>query len=248
MQPKALSAIWEGAIGLLYPPQCVLCGAGVGKAGSLCPDCWKEAEFITDACCHSCAIPVPQGLAGEGRLSCDTCLKVAFPWRSARAAMVYEGSGKKLVLAFKHGDRADLALPLGRWLAAAVAPLVSADMLVVPVPIHPRRLVRRCYNQAGLLATQVARQHGLSCLHNGLRRLRYSPMQEHRGFSERYANQLDAIGTLPRIMRNLQGRDILLIDDVMASGATLSASAKALLDAGAHSVHIGILARALKAV
>lgn len=252
VQPKVLSAIWEGAIGLLYPPQCALCAVGVGKAGSLCPDCWKEAEFIGDACCLGCGVPVPAGIGDEGgeqgELSCDACSGVVHPWRSARAAMVYDGTGKKLVLALKHGDRADLALPLGGWLAAAVSPLVVLDMLVVPVPVHPRRLVKRRYNQAGLLATQVARRHGLRCIHNALRRLRYSPMQDDRGFSERYANQLDAVGPVSRMRRHLRGRDVLLVDDVMASGATITASTGALLDAGANSVHIGILARAMKAV
>lgn len=214
----------------------------------MCPDCWREAEFIGGPCCSFCAVPVAQGFGGENSFSCDDCLGVTHPWDGARAALVYRGTGKKLVLALKHGDRADLAGVLGGWLAAAVAPLVVPDMVVVPVPIHPRRLLRRKYNQAGLIAARVAREHGLDCMHNGLRRLRYSPMQDQRSFAERLSNQLDAIGPAPRMMRHLRGRDILLLDDVMASGATMTASAEALLDAGVNSVHIGMLARAVKPV
>lgn len=255
--PKALSRLWEGAIGLFYPPQCPGCGAAMARTGMLCPTCWAEAEFITDRCCPGCGAPLPPGLdpePGPGLLSggggvdpaCGSCHLRSWPWQGARAAFVYHGTGRAMVLALKHGDRADLALPLGRWLAQAAAPLVVPGMVVVPVPLHPRRLLRRRYNQAALLAAQVARHHRLPMLPVALRRLRHTPMQDHRRLGDRFANQRDAIGVAARARARIAGRAVLVVDDVMASGATLSAAAQALIAAGAGAVSIATLARAVR--
>lgn len=168
------------------------------------------------------------------------------PWVRGRAALAYTGTGRRLTLALKHADRPDLAPALGRWLAVAAAPLVGPETLVVPVPIHPLRLLRRKYNQAALLAVAVARAHGLRVLPAALRRQRHTPMQDHRSVDDRFANVADAITVAPRAWAVLAGQPVLLIDDVMASGATLSAAAEALRAAGAGPVSVAVLARAVK--
>lgn len=137
-------------------------------------------------------------------------------------------------------------MPLGRWLAQAAAPLIMPDMLVVPVPLHPRRLLRRRYNQAALLAARLARQQRLPMLPVALRRLRHTPMQDHRRAEDRFENQEAAIGVAPRARHRIAGRPVLLVDDVMASGATLSAAAGALVAAGSGPVSVVTLARALR--
>lgn len=245
--PKAVSRLWEGAISLLYPAQCPGCGAAVGRLGSLCPTCWAEAEFITGPACAGCGAPVPGGAEEDGAGDCcDACAAMPRVWRGARAALVYGGTGRRLALALKHGDRADLGPVLGRWLADAAAPLVVPGMVVVPVPLHPRRLLRRRYNQAGLLAAVVARRHRLALLAGGLARRRHTPMQGHGSLAERFDNMRDALAVAPRQAARLRGRPVLLVDDVMASGATLTAAAEVVLDAGAASVSVAVLARAVR--
>lgn len=215
--------------------------------GTLCPPCWAEAEFIAGPSCPGCGAPVAAGTeADSGDHPCDSCLAQPRPWDGARAALVYRGTGRKLVLALKHGDRADLAAPLGDWLARAAAPLIVPDMVVIPVPLHPRRLLQRRYNQAMLLAARLARRHRLPMQPVALRRLRPTPMQDHRRLEDRFANQQGAIVAAPRAVAAFLGRPVLLVDDVMASGATLSESAQALLDAGAGAVFVAALARAVR--
>lgn len=242
----------KGALRLVYPPQCLACGAPVAEEGGLCPDCWREAEFIQGSCCGRCGVPLPgdglEDAADEaaGLLVCDDCLAVQRPWLRGRAALVYRGTGRKLALMLKHGDRLDLAPALGDWLARAALPLVRPDMLVVPVPVHLRRLLKRKYNQAEMLSARVARAHGLAHEPRLLRRTRHTPMQDHGSVGDRFANLDGALVVPARMAPRVQGRAVLLVDDVMASGATLAAAAQALRAAGSGPVSVVVLARAVK--
>ncbi|WP_323716496.1 double zinc ribbon domain-containing protein [Paracoccus aminovorans] len=242
----------KGALRLVYPPQCLSCGAPVAEEGGLCPDCWREAEFIQGSCCSRCGVPLPgdglEDAADEaaGLLVCDDCLAVQRPWLRGRAALAYRGTGRKLALMLKHSDRLDLAPALGDWVARAAQPLVRPDMLVVPVPVHLRRLLKRKYNQAELLARRVARAHGLSHRPQLLRRIRHTPMQDHGSVADRFANVDGALVVPARMAPLAEGRAVLLVDDVMASGATLAAAAEALRAAGAGPISVVVLARAVK--
>lgn len=248
-----LSGAVKAALALVYPPQCLACGEPVaGGAGAvhLCPACWPEAVFIGAACCDCCGAPLPAGPEADETLICDDCLGVPRPWTRGRAALVYGGTGRKLVLALKHGDRPDLAPALGGWLARAAAPLVAPQgvpgMIVVPVPLHLGRLMRRRYNQAALLAMHVARAHGLVLAPRLLRRCRRTPPQDHRGVTDRAANVAGALAADPRRAAALAGRPVLLVDDVMASGATLAEAARVLSAAGLGPIRVAVLARAVK--
>lgn len=249
----AMKAGFGATLGLIFPPQCLGCGAGVAESGALCPACWRETEFIGPCACGRCGVPLPgdatgdsadEGVDERAALLCDTCMQVARPWRRGRAALVYAGTGRRLVLALKHGDRTDLAPALGQWLASAAAPLVRPGMLVIPVPLHPRRMLARKYNQAALLAEHVARIHGLRHMPGALARTRHTPMQDHGSVSDRTAN-LDGALIVPSGARTgVEGRAVLLIDDVMASGATMAAATDALRRAGSGPVAVAVLARA----
>lgn len=242
----------KGALRLVYPPQCLCCDAPVGQDGALCPTCWREAEFIQTSCCSRCGVPLPgDGLSEDqdeaaGLLVCDECLSVQRPWLRGRAALVYRGTGRKLALMLKHGDRLDLAPALGDWVARAALPLVRPDMVVVPVPVHLRRLMRRKYNQAELLSRAVARAHGLPHEPQLLRRVRHTPMQDHGSVGDRFANLDGALAVRARLAPRVQGRAVLLVDDVMASGATLAAAARACQAAGSGPISVVVLARAVK--
>lgn len=242
----------KGALRLVYPPQCLSCDAPVAEEGGLCAQCWRETDFLHGLGCAQCGAPLPgdedsaSADAQAGLLCCDDCRRHPRPWRQGRAAVAYRGTGRKLSLMLKHGDRLDLAPALGRWVAQAAAPLVQPDMLVVAVPVHPRRLLRRKFNQAELLARGVAQAHGLTHLVQALRRRRHTPMQDHGSVADRFANVADAFAARAATRVRLAGRPVLLVDDVMTSGATLTAAAQALIAAGSGPVSVVVLARAVK--
>ncbi len=235
----------QSALRLLYPAQCVSCSAPVDEEFGLCGTCWAETPFVTGAICDICGAPVP-GEADDEALTCDDCLSTARPWRRGRAALIYRDNVRRMVLGLKHGDRTDLVRPAVRWMARALAPIRQDDMLVVPVPMHWTRLVRRRYNQAALLAQELARIAGLEYAPDALVRPRWTPMLRGRDKAERFAVQQGAIRPHPRRGTRLAGRKVLLVDDVMTSGATLASAADACLAAGACDVFTLALARAVK--
>ena len=236
-----MARFWKGALALIYPPQCPACGVPTGGTGGLCADCWRETTFLSGPGCPGCAVPV-----AEAGMACDHCRTRPRPWAGAVAAFAYEGAARTMVLALKHGDRPDLAPALAGWLAQAAAPAVRPGMVVVPVPLHPARLMRRRYNQAALVGAGVARRLALPHLPQALRRVRNTPMQDHRGLEERFANQAGAFAVPARARPLLAGRPVLLVDDVMASGATLTAATEVLAEAGAGPVTVAMIARAVK--
>jgi ComF family protein len=173
---------------------------------------------------------------------CDDCLALARPWDRGRAALLYEGGGRRLVLRLKHGDRTDLARPAARWLAEAGRDLLVPGTLLVPVPVHWTRLLSRRYNQAAELARALSALSGLETLPDALVRTRRTPVQDGLGVDARFLNTIGAI----RAARPMTGRSVVLIDDVMTSGATLSAATEACLAAGASRVSVLVLARVAK--
>lgn len=236
----------QSVVRAIYPPHCLACNEMVGTDGALCGTCWAEAKFLVSGTrCRLCGVPLP-GDDDGGDLRCDDCLVIARPWAMGRAALAYSGTGRRLVLALKHGDRTDLPRAAAAWMRQAGEGLVEPGMLVAPVPLHWLRLFRRRYNQSALLAAEVARRSGLSHCPDLLRRLRATPSQEGRSRDARFENVDRAIGVHPARRHRLVGRTVLLVDDVMTSGATLAASTEACLAAGAKEVRVLALARVLK--
>jgi ComF family protein len=226
----------------LYPPQCLLCETWVAAEGGLCPACWREAEFISGPACHQCSQPLP-GVADDvdADLTCDDCLGTPRPWGQGRAVMRYAGKGRQLVLALKHGDRTDIAPAAAAWMARRLGDLVQPGTLVVPVPLHWRRRVRRRYNQSALLAQALARQTGMVFVPDALRRPRATRSLDGMGRVARAQELEDAIRVhTPDLFA---GARVLIVDDVLTSGATLAACARAVLGAGAACVDVTVLAR-----
>lgn len=235
----------QSVLSALFPAQCINCGEPAAEDFGLCGPCWRATPFIGGLVCDRCGVPLPG--EDEGRAEyCDDCLALARPWDRGRAALLYKDNGRRLVLALKHGDRLDLVRPATRWLIRAAAPILKPDMIVAPVPLHWSRLFRRRYNQSALLSRAFARAVGFDHCPDLLIRTRHTASQDGRGRDARFANVAGAIHIHPKRATRVGGRDVLLVDDVMTSGATLAASADACLAAGALTVSTLALARVAK--
>ena len=235
----------QAALHLIYPPQCLSCDARVTTDFGLCGECWRDTPFITGLVCDKCGTPLPGQDTGHPE-TCDDCLTIARPWSQGRAAMLYRDNARHMVLALKHGDRLDLARPAAAWLLKSAQPLLVPDMLLAPIPLHWLRLIKRRYNQSAVLSAALGRLAHLDHCPDLLIRRRHTPSQEGRSRDARFANLANSLTIHPRRASLAAGRHILLVDDVMTSGATFAAAAEACVAAGASGVSILALARVAK--
>lgn len=242
---RLAKALLRATVDTLYPPTCLACDVPVIEPGTLCGACWGKTPFIDGLCCDLCGTPLP-GALEDAPVHCDDCLHTARPWSQGRAALTYGEIGRTLVLALKHGDRHDIATPAGRWMARAAAPMIRPDTLVAPVPLHRWRLFQRRFNQSALLAAALARAAGLPMCPDLLIRPRQTTSQDGRTREGRFLNLQGAIQVHPGRAQRLNGRHVLLVDDVMTSGATLAAAAEACFAAGADDVGVVVMARVLR--
>ncbi len=233
----------RGALDVLLPPHCLLCDAAVDAQGSLCAGCFAGLSFVTEPCCARCGVPFPRAaVAGKGTV-CPSCADRPPAFELARAALRYDAGSQRLILPFKHGDRTELAAPLARHMARAGAALLARADLLAPVPLHPRRLLRRRYNQAALLASKLARTAGKPHAPDLLRRRRATPPLGEAGAAERETLVDGAFSVSRRGAARIASRRVLLVDDVLTSGATAGACARALLAAGTAAVDVLAAAR-----
>lgn len=235
----------QAAVHLIYPPQCISCDALVTTDFGLCGSCWRETPFAAGLVCDQCGVPLPGEDFGQA-IHCDDCLTIARPWSQGRAALIYKDNARKIVLSLKHGDRLDLARPAAGWLLQAAKPILKPEMLIAPVPLHWLRLLKRRYNQAAVLSGALARLAYLDHSPDLLVRRRSTGSQEGRDRDGRFRNMLDSIAVHPKRLKLVSGRHVLLVDDVMTSGATLAAAAEACLAAGASGISVLVLARVAK--
>jgi len=235
----------QSVIRAIYPAQCVACDAPTEDDFGLCATCWRETQFIGGLVCDKCGVPLPGEDHGE-TVQCDDCMTIARPWDRGRTVLAYSGVGRRLVLALKHGDRTELAIPAARWMAQKIPDWAGTDTVFVPVPLHWLRLVRRRYNQSALLAQELAKvMHASVCVDALVRTKRTATLLGHSR-DARFAELAGAIVPNPKRKDQIANKHIILVDDVMTSGATLAASAEAVMSAGARKVSIVTLARVVK--
>lgn len=239
-----LGAAARGLIDLVLPPRCPGCGATVETQGTFCAPCWGSLRFLEAAeGCGCCGEPAGAAVTFEG-WRCGRCLREPPPFTHARAAFVYGGAMRRAILAFKHRDRTELAAMLGRHMARAAPGLLDLpETVLVPVPLHRWRLWRRGYNQAALLAREVARQTGRDCVPDALERVRQTRTQQGLSRAERLRNLRGAFRVAARRQARLRGRPVVLVDDVLTTGSTAQRCAQALLRAGVREVQVLTLAR-----
>jgi ComF family protein len=229
------------AVDAVLPPLCLSCGSLVSEPGALCPECWGKVGFLAAPLCQCCGTPFEVELGPDAL--CGRCMDEPPVWRKARAVFRYEEASKPLVLRFKHADRIEGAPAFARWMARAGADLLAEADLLVPVPLHPLRLLARRYNQAAVLANALGKLAGRRVEPDALIRKRRTPVQGQLTREERRRNVKGAFAVRPRRLAALQGKTILLIDDVLTTGATAGECARVLTKAGAASVDVLTLGR-----
>ena len=242
--PAALRRLPLLALDALLPPRCLACGATVDRTGMLCGACWGGLDFLAPPLCHGCGYPFDYDLGAEAL--CGACSAARPAFARARAVLRYDDASRRLLLAFKYRDRTDGAPAYGRWLARAAGPILAEAEAILPVPLHRWRLLARRYNQSALLARALARESGLPLWPDALVRTRNTPSQGRLGLEARRRNVAGAFAVPPRWRPRLAGLGLLLVDDVLTSGATAEAATKALLRAGAARVDVLTLARVVR--
>jgi len=226
------------------PPLCPACRDLVTDEG-LCPACWSKLAFIAAPYCPRLGIPFAYD-PGPGILSMQA---IADPpaYQRARAAVRYDDVAAKLVHAFKYGDRLDLAPLMGRWMTRAGTELLADADAIVPVPLHWRRLWTRRFNQSAALAATISNLSGVPVAHAPLRRVKATQQQVGLSRKDRASNVQGAFRVDPARKAEVAGRRLIVIDDVLTSGATVDACARALLRGGAARVDVLVFARVVDA-
>ena len=236
---RFVSEISRLMLNAVLPPQCLACNASVDSPGNLCAACFSTFTFITPPYCDCCGVPLETPVVDD--VLCGACLKDPPDFAHARAVFLYADTSKHLILKLKHGDRTDAAVSLARWMQSAGGPLIDVCDLIVPVPLHRWRLVSRMYNQAALLANALGKATGKPAVPDALVRVKATPVQ---GGLDRIARRRNvARAFAAKNSKTVEGKRVLLIDDVLTTGATASACAQTLLGAGAASVNVLVVAR-----
>lgn len=231
------------ALDLILPPTALDGGPAISPG--LSAEAWGKIAFIEDPVCDGCGSPFEYAPGFDER--CAACMARPKAFSRARAACLYDEHSRELILQLKHADRTDLSGLFARWLSRSARELIEDTDAIVPVPLHRLRLLRRRYNQAAEIARPLARLTGLDYLPDALMRRRATASQGGRSAGGRRRNVQGAFAVPERARRLVEGRRLLLIDDVLTTGATAEACARALKAAGAADVHIAVVAKVKEA-
>lgn len=240
---RRISEALKPAIDLVYPPRCPLCGDAIANQDGVCVDCWPDLAIPAEPACITCQRPLNLELVSADK-QCAVCLASPPKHDGIVAATLYNAASRTLILSFKHGKRIALADMLGKLIAARL-PELAGRHVCIPVPLHRSRLWARGFNQAALLADRIAKSSGQSVLVDGLIRKKRTPALGGLGRKARERTLSGSIEINRKHKSRIKGAKIILVDDVLTSGATSDACVSALKLAGAKEVRIACFARVL---
>lgn len=241
LKKNFLFTFWDTALDMLLPPRCLATGEIVDHPGMLASAFWTQLRFIEDPFCNTCGIPFSFDL-GAGAL-CAACIEREPLFNQSRSAVVYNEASRKLILTFKYGDRLHAVDTFAPWMIRSGQGLIEKSDVILPVPLHHRRLRERRFNQSALLAQAIAKRVSLPYLPNALLRIRHTISQQGLSAKERDQNVHGAFVVNKSHVKNLAGKNILLVDDVFTSGATLNECARILKAAKVAEVNVLTIAR-----
>ena len=242
---RHISHFAQQALEIIYPPSCIACRRATMQAATLCPSCWTRMPFIERPWCERLGTPFAQDL-GSGLISPEAFANPPVFRRARAVARFEDGPARDLVHNLKYGDRLELAASMAAWMARAGAELLGDADLVVPVPLHRRRLFSRRFNQAALLAQTVAAQAQKAFDPLALMRVKPTPPQVGLTRAQRADNVQGAFRVPEEARLRIYGKTVLLVDDVLTSGATTNAASRILLRAGAAEVDVLVFARVVR--
>lgn len=229
---------------LVLPPRCVVSGQEVDRQGMLAPAIWSGLRFISAPQCARCGLPFEYEV--DDTTMCGSCIEHEPHFATARSALVYDDCSRDLILRFKHADQMHSVLAFLPWLKSCAGDMLEQADLLVPVPLHRWRLLKRRYNQAAVIAWALGRYTDKPVIPDALMRVRPTPSQGHLRAKERAENVRKAFAVHDRHISKLAGKSVVLIDDVYTTGATVNECTKALLKGGADKVNVLTLARVVK--
>lgn len=244
---QSLTSLLHGVSNLIWPPVCANCGQRIDEANHLCGYCWRSMHWVDKPYCPISGLPYAFDV-GEEIISPSVIVDPP-SYDRARAVALYDDTARALVHKLKYYDRTDLARSMGQWMVRAGLEFFEENpdkLVVVPVPLHRRRLVGRRYNQAGLLAREIAKQQNVPYLHDCLLRRRATRQQVGLSESERAANVRGAFQVPLPLKSKIAGKTVILVDDVMTTGATMQACARVLRRAGAAQIFVIVFARVVE--
>ena len=242
-----LRAAAGAAIDLVFPPGCLACRKATCAGDALCPECWRAMRFIERPFCERLGTPFAVDLGAEGLLSPEAIAQPPVFTRARAVAHFDDGPARRLVHRLKYSDRLELAKAMGAWMSRAGDELLTEADVLVPVPLHRRRLVTRRFNQSVLLADAVSRRCGVPVAVDVLRRGKATPPQVGLTRTQRALNVQGAFHVPDEMRIAVDDRAVVLVDDVLTSGATVNAAARALLRGGARRVDVLVFARVVTA-
>lgn len=241
---RVFKAFLKKTADCLFPPQCPYCGKVIPPEQTLCDSCFHKITFIHPPRCHRCSLPLPAGAEAGEKTLCAGCLAKRPAYDIARSAFVYDNFSRRAVLKFKYHDRTDLRHVFVHYLLQAGADLFDKTDIVIPVPMFWARRLKRRYNQAAVLAELLARKIHKPCAVSVLSRARRTEPQTGKNAKDRHKNLVRAFRV--KHAEKIQNKTVLLIDDVLTTGATAEACAQILKKNKAKAVYVLTIARSVK--
>ena len=232
------------AVDIVLPPRCVVSGEIVDRQGAVSAKVWRDLHFVAAPICDCCGYPF--GFEVADKTLCASCLSDPPPFKSARAALVYDDTSRDMILKFKHGDKTHAVHAFISWLKRAGAEMLPDADLIIPVPLHRWRLLKRRYNQAALIALYLARQTNALYAPDILLRQKATQTQGHLSVKDRAQNVKNAFVIPEKGIAALKDKKVVLVDDVYTTGATINECCKVLHKAGAGQIDVLTVARVVR--